>query len=66
MHIDKYGIPETGIPNVYFYYFFFECNRTPSGKKMVNRVQVATASKVQSIMCRAFRPAGHPSFRQIH
>ena len=32
--------------------FFFECNRTPSGKKMVNRVQVVTASKVQSkVLC---------------
>ena len=32
--------------------FFFEHNRTQSGKKMVTRVQVITASQVQSIGCR--------------
>ena len=31
---------------------FFEHNHTPSGKKMVTRVQVITASQVQSIGCR--------------
>ena len=34
------------------FYYIFEHNRTPSGKKTVTGVQVISASQVQSISCR--------------
>ena len=42
---------------VFFCCCFFEHNHTPSGKKTVTGVQVITASQVQSIGGRPFRPA---------
>ena len=38
--------------NLFFFFRFFEPNRTPSGKNMMTEVQVVIASKVQSIGCR--------------
>ena len=40
------------IADYVFFFKFFEHNHTPSGKKMVTRVQVITASQVQTIGCR--------------